>query len=199
MFADGGEEIRSAPRNANGSDDGRNRLDARPRTHPRSFFAAPSCQRNNRWHRWLLRVRTAVGDRRVVRFASGMDRRIRAASRPMWFAFWVFTYIWLGLAGLLRVASGSVTWPIGTPLRDVALGQISILVGLLFLELGVVLRVGGKRHLVPSRVLSPWRTYLVAAFGNSYLPLLPDPSPWRSQRTFLFKRGRQSGSWHLKG
>lgn len=90
--------------------------------------------------------------------------------RPMWFSFWAFSYIWLGLAGMLRVVAGTVSWPINTPVHDVIVGQACILVGFLFIELGSALRQGSERVLIPNRELARGPVLAVAAYSIVTFP-----------------------------
>src|ERR1019366_5952696 len=58
----------------------------------------------------------------------------QGTARPGLTAFWVFGYVWLGLAGLLQVASGLHPWPIGVSVHALNLGQFAILIGFAFFE-----------------------------------------------------------------
>jgi oligosaccharide repeat unit polymerase len=66
----------------------------------------------------------------------------RGEPRPVAIVFWLYVYVWLGLAGLLQLIHQTAPWPIIISSAATWRGQIIIAVGLTFIEVG---------HLFPSR------------------------------------------------
>lgn len=72
----------------------------------------------------------------------------RGEPRPFAIIFWLFVYVWLGLAGMLQVIHQTAAWPIVISSSAMERGQIIILVGLAAVEMG---------HLFPSRTKTQWQ------------------------------------------
>lgn len=66
----------------------------------------------------------------------------RGEPRPFAIVFWLYVYVWLGLAGMLQVLHQEGPWPIAISSSAYEQSQIIILLGLIILEIG---------HLFPSR------------------------------------------------
>jgi oligosaccharide repeat unit polymerase len=69
----------------------------------------------------------------------------RAEPRPFAIIFWVYVYVWIGLSGLVQMVSQTTPWLIPISSSAVWKGQIIVVLGLAFLEVG---------HLFPSRKTS---------------------------------------------
>jgi hypothetical protein len=82
----------------------------------------------------------------------------RAEPRPFAIIFWLYVYVWLGLSGLVQMISGTTPWLIPTSSTAVWQGQVIVLVGLSFLELGHLFSLptkevyGSGRQIIDSRV-----------------------------------------------
>jgi O-antigen/teichoic acid export membrane protein len=73
----------------------------------------------------------------------------RGEPRPFAIVFWLYVYIWLGLAGLLQVIHQTAPWPISISSSAFIKGQFLVLLGIAALEIG---------HLFPTRAPTHERT-----------------------------------------
>jgi hypothetical protein len=93
----------------------------------------------------------------------------RGEPRPFAIVFWLYVYVWLGLAGLLQVIHQVGPWPIAISSPAFAQGQIIILLGLAVLEIGHMFstprdsRGRTSRRIVGSRVKALVAFVLVTA------------------------------------
>ncbi|MQY32387.1 hypothetical protein SRB17_03350 [Streptomyces sp. RB17] len=124
----------------------------------------------------------------VVAHAGGALTRVLTAPRIrlVGLGFWMFSYIWLGLAPLPMLASDTYPWPYRageeTSLRAVALVEL----GLLAYSAGTALaarrshlravRPGRLERLLARRV-SPWRVLLLCGFALAVAALLIPGQP----------------------
>jgi oligosaccharide repeat unit polymerase len=93
----------------------------------------------------------------------------RGEPRPFAIVFWLYVYVWLGLAGLLQVIHQVGPWPIAISSTAFAQAQIVILLGLAVLEIGHLFSAREvdlkqiRREIVGSRVTALVAFVLVTA------------------------------------
>ena len=77
-------------------------------------------------------------------------------ARPTTTIFWLYVYVWLGLAGFTQLLSGHSppSWPMPLPAETVVRTQLVILAGLVAVELGALTRSAPRRRFLPRRTIS---------------------------------------------
>ncbi|MER5428321.1 hypothetical protein [Streptomyces sp. NPDC002588] len=128
----------------------------------------------------------------VVAHSGGALARVLTAARVRFVAlgFWVFAYIWLGLAALAMLAVDTYPWPYRTD-EFTALGAVAVVeLGLLAYSAGTALADRRERarpatappgllERVLSRRLAPWRLVVLCAFALGLAVLLIAGQPGR--------------------
>jgi hypothetical protein len=133
----------------------------------------------------------------VVAHTGGALARVLTAPtvRFVAFGFWVFAYIWLGLAPLAMVATDTYPWPYRTGEQTAFEAVAVIELGLLAYSAGTALaarrrqdRVGttppGPLERVLSRRVAPWRLLTLCGLALAFAFLLISRQPGRLQAYF---------------
>jgi hypothetical protein len=99
---------------------------------------------------------------------------VAGSRHPMQLGFWLFVYVWLGLAGLLQEAAGTNPFLFLQSPADRTTGALIVLVGLIAYDAGNWLAHWRGQHAtgLGDRVVSLSRTRIVAVVGLAALPLL---------------------------
>ncbi|MFJ8105970.1 hypothetical protein [Streptomyces sp. NPDC096132] len=128
----------------------------------------------------------------VVAHAGGALARVLTSSRVRFVAlgFWVFAYVWLGLAALAMLAVDAYPWPYRTD-EVTTLGAVALVeLGLLAYSAGTALAARRERALpdtrppgllerVLSRRLTPWRLLAMCALALGFAAALIVDQPDR--------------------
>lgn len=95
----------------------------------------------------------------------------RAEPRPFAIVFWLYVYVWLGLAGMLQVIHQEAPWPIVVGSSAYEEGQIIVLLGLAIVEIGHLFPSRQEMQMVNDREIVPPRITILVAFVLVTSPL----------------------------